>query len=93
MDDEPRFTVEPYRFRAHGIGDYAIRFTPPARQNPDGSITIKLSFPCLIAGGFLADQRRVLQQVADVLNASPIGQEEREERPEPMDMTHVLDDC
>jgi len=60
-----RFTVEPYYpLEGERTGEYAIRYTPP-----DGG----LSFHALIAGDLLSDQEKVLQHVADVLNASDIG--------------------
>ena len=95
MADERRFAVKPCRHKGSGTGDYAIWFTPPSRKNPDGTTSIGFSFKCLIAGEFLSDQHQVLQQVADILNASHLGRP-YPPVPEPMDMTRpgdVLHDC
>lgn len=72
-EDRKRFTVEPAAIKGYGIGTHAIRYTPAAMKNPDGSTSVGLSFQCLIAGDLLANPEGVLEKIAEVLNASDIG--------------------
>lgn len=76
---KPRFTVEPCQHGAIGVGDYAIRYTPPSVKNEDGSTTYGLSFQALLAGDALGEQEAVLQEVADILNKSSIGRRDPSE--------------
>lgn len=69
---EDRFTVEKCDHKGLGVGDFAIRFTPPVRHHAREK-TMGLSFQALIAGDVLGNQEDVLNEVATLLNQSDVG--------------------
>jgi hypothetical protein len=71
--NDTRFSVEKCQHKGVGIGEFAIRYTPPAIVTEGKGKTIGLSFQCLIAGDILSDQEAMLTEVADLLNASDVG--------------------
>lgn len=68
MSDHQRFTVEPCPYKGEGIGEWAIRYTPPRHIAEDGSMIVGLSFPALLASAWLGNQEKVLKQLAHKLN-------------------------
>lgn len=48
--------------------DWAIRYNPPAVKNEDGSTTVSLNFPILLATDLMGKTEATLQAFADVLN-------------------------
>lgn len=73
---ETRFTVEPCQHKGVGIGDFAIRYTPPSIVEEGKGRSFGWSFQCLIAGDVLSDQENMLQEIADLLNKSHIGRKD-----------------
>ena len=70
-----KFTVENCEHAGFGsrCGPFAIRYTPDAIHNDDGTTTFGLSFFCLVSTEELSDAEAVLTQVAKMLNASEMA--------------------
>ncbi|WP_310620143.1 hypothetical protein [Flexibacterium corallicola] len=58
MSEHKRFTVEPFDNEGRaGVGEFAIRYTPASKKNKDGTRSYGWSFPALIAGDIMSEQK------------------------------------